>query len=179
MTSLLQDIAAHLGVVPVDRPTAVYRFFDADDQLLYVGITHSLGTRFVAHERSSAWWPLQRSVKVVWRDTRTAALEEERAAIRDEKPLCNVAGTRVREPRVRAQRLDPAVLAAIGLEVRVEIARAGISKTKVRKALGLSTQSLWSRLHGHTAFQDGELEQVADLLGIPVTRFFPAQEVTA
>jgi excinuclease UvrABC nuclease subunit len=174
MTSFAEHIARHLGITTTDRPTAVYRFYDVDDRLLYVGITYSLGARFRGHERLSPWWPKQRSVKIVWRDTRDEAATEERKAIREEAPLHNVAGTRVPRTRVRAQRLDPALREAIAREVRGEIARAGKSKREVREALALSTQSLWARYVGQIDFQEGELEALAEFLGIPVATFFPA-----
>jgi excinuclease UvrABC nuclease subunit len=165
-------IAEPVQGVTLVRPTAVYRFFNADDQLLYVGITFNLGARFNAHERSSAWWSHQRSVKVVWRDTRNEALAEESAAIQAEKPIHNVAGTRPPQVRIRKVRLDPSTREAIAREVRGEVARAGVSKRNVRESLGLSTQSLWERMTGQIAFTDEELYELADLLGISVTCFF-------
>lgn len=162
------------AVVAADRATAVYRFFDGDNRLLYVGITFNLGGRFRAHERSSQWWASQRSVRVVWRDARAEALAEEAAAIQAEKPIFNVAGTRAPTARVRADRLDPATRVAIAGEVRAEVARARMPKREIRDALGLSTQSLWQRMKGEIPFREEELNELADLLGISVACFYRA-----
>lgn len=173
----MTTFAEHLRSVAADRPTAVYRFYDADERLLYVGITFSLGLRFAQHERGSEWWPHQRSVKVVWRESRTLAADEERTAIREEKPLHNVSGTRV--PRPQRVRIDIEARKAIATEVRVEIARSGKSKREVREFLGVSRQAAWQRMVGVTYFPDEELHALAEFLGIPVSRFIPRQAVAA
>lgn len=161
--------AEHARNITADQPTAVYRFYDADERLLYVGITFHLGMRFAQHERSSEWWRFQRSVKVAWRDSRTVAAAEERTAIRSEKPLYNKSGTRV--PRPRRVQVDEETRKAIALEVRVEVARSGKTKREVREFLGVSRQAAWERMIGHTPFQDEELHALADFLRIPVSRF--------
>jgi predicted GIY-YIG superfamily endonuclease len=69
--------------------TAVYRFFDADDRLLYVGITHDTRTRWAWHKGNAAWWASQRRVVVAWHDSRDDALAEEYRAIRAEAPIWN------------------------------------------------------------------------------------------
>jgi len=166
MKTIAAPLVAH-------RPTAVYRFFDAEDRLLYVGITCNLGSRFQDHERRAQWWLDQRSVQVVWRDTRAEAAEEERIAILGEKPLYNIWGTRPPRERVRAERLDVATRQAIAAEVRAEVARAGKSKREVRELLGVSRQAAWQRMTGETPFQPDELIELAAFLGIPVDRFVP------
>lgn len=179
----MRTSTAHLAAISADRPTAVYRFYDGTGRLLYVGITHNLGSRFGSHERKAAWWVEQQSVVVVWRETRSAAAAEERAAIRAEGPLHNISGARAarreRQRLRRRERLDEAMRQAIGLEVRVEIARSGRSKREVREHLDLSTQSLWQRMVGRTEFRKEELDALAEFLGIPVSRFFPASAVAA
>lgn len=172
MTAVAESVGLPLAIT--ERPTAVYRFFDDDEHLLYVGITFNLGGRFRAHERSSEWWPHQRSVRIVWRDTRAEALAEESAAIRTEKPIFNVAGTRTPLARVRPDRIDPETRRAIAGEVRAEVARARMPKREIREALGLSTQSLWQRMKGEIPFRDEEMYELADLLGISVTCFYRA-----
>lgn len=69
--------------------TAVYRFYDADDRLLYVGITANTKVRWAWHKGNAAWWPDQRRVEVVWRETREQAAAEEHLAIRTERPAWN------------------------------------------------------------------------------------------
>jgi predicted GIY-YIG superfamily endonuclease len=71
----------------------LYRFYDADRQPLYIGITHTGDARLAAHRRRSEWWPQAEYIAVsVYRNW--AALEEaELAAIRAEHPPFNKAKT--------------------------------------------------------------------------------------
>lgn len=72
--------------------TALYRHYDADDRLLYVGITCNPESRGRDHRKtaSRALW-LDQAVRFtgVWYPTRAAAEEAERMAIRREHPLYN------------------------------------------------------------------------------------------
>lgn len=72
--------------------TALYRFYDADGRLLYVGITKNLKQRWYHHSVSQLWWPAVSRKEVEWWDTREAASVAEREAIRAERPLYNAAG---------------------------------------------------------------------------------------
>jgi len=76
--------------------TAVYRFFDAESQLLYVGITSSPRARFFQHRNSAAWWGEadHERTTIQWYGSRIEAVSVEAAAIRDEKPRFNISGTR-------------------------------------------------------------------------------------
>jgi predicted GIY-YIG superfamily endonuclease len=38
------------------KPLVLYRFFDQDDNLLYVGITNSPWTRFNQHRSDKSWF---------------------------------------------------------------------------------------------------------------------------
>lgn len=73
-----------------DRPTAVYRLFDADNVLLYVGITHDLKVRLPDHRCRKAWWPEVGHVSVDWCPDRSEALHQEARAVAFEKPRHNV-----------------------------------------------------------------------------------------
>lgn len=70
--------------------TTLYRFFDADGALLYVGITKNGAQRWHEHSKSKEWWGRVASTTVEHYDTRAAALDAERAAIVAERPLFNV-----------------------------------------------------------------------------------------
>jgi predicted GIY-YIG superfamily endonuclease len=69
--------------------TALYRFYDGDRRLLYVGITGQPRERWVAHRRKAVWWDLAAFVSVEIVPTSWQALDIERAAIRRERPLFN------------------------------------------------------------------------------------------
>jgi len=45
--------------------TQLYRHFDGDGVLLYVGITRKIGWRLLAHERNAGWWRDVRRIDVV------------------------------------------------------------------------------------------------------------------
>lgn len=73
-----------------DGSTDLYRFFDADDRLLYVGISFSAITRAAQHRTTANWWPDMVMMTVERFDTRQDALEAEREAIRTERPAYNI-----------------------------------------------------------------------------------------
>lgn len=67
----------------------VYRFYGADRQPLYIGVTTGSAVRWYGHRRESPWWPLAEYVAVSFYKTYEAAMEAERAAIRAEQPQFN------------------------------------------------------------------------------------------
>ena len=75
-----------------DRTHALYRFFDSDGALLYVGISCDPGVRFRQHRRDVPWWQLIRRIELEPRASRDEALSAEREAIRTERPRYNVHG---------------------------------------------------------------------------------------
>lgn len=72
------------------RVEAVYRLYDAQGRLLYIGQTRYLPDRLNAHSREAWWWPLVRRTKVSVFSNRFTAHAAEQAAIRDEAPAYNV-----------------------------------------------------------------------------------------
>jgi len=71
------------------RPQALYRFFDAEGSLLYVGITNALLTRLSSHERTKPWWADVTTVTVEHYEDRDSVLLAETAAIVLEGPAHN------------------------------------------------------------------------------------------
>lgn len=72
-------------------PTSLYRFYDRNDQLLYVGITVEIAARLDAHRRDKPWWREAAMVTLEHFETRADAELAERAAIKTEQPLWNIA----------------------------------------------------------------------------------------
>lgn len=72
------------------RPHALYRFFGANDELLYVGITCDLGRRMSRHAQDKPWWTEVRRTTVEHFDSRDAVLAAERSAVMSEAPAYNV-----------------------------------------------------------------------------------------
>jgi prevent-host-death family protein len=77
----------------MSKPAAVYRFWDASDTLLYIGMTEDPDTRFGNHESRKAWWPDVARKTIEWHDTRELAEAAENEAIRTEHALYNVTGS--------------------------------------------------------------------------------------
>lgn len=73
-----------------NRRHALYRFYDASDVLLYVGITVDPGARFKKHGSDKLWWSEVDRIGIDHFVTRLEALEAERKAIKSEQPLHNV-----------------------------------------------------------------------------------------
>lgn len=71
------------------EPTALYRFFDAAGQLLYVGVSGNTEHRWRQHAESKHWWSDVADKTTEWLNSRPEALDAERMAIRTEKPLHN------------------------------------------------------------------------------------------
>ena len=72
-----------------DRTWALYRYWDAEDRLLYIGIAGDLASRENGHIKSSVWMRLTARSAVVRLPSRRAALDAERKAIETEHPIFN------------------------------------------------------------------------------------------
>lgn len=76
-------------VPPPGMTTALYRPFDADDRLLYVGVTDEVGQRESSHRRRSSWVAFAVRTDVEWFPSRVEAERAEVRAITSERPLFN------------------------------------------------------------------------------------------
>lgn len=68
---------------------AVYRFYDANDRLLYVGISKDPMNRWQEH-MGRRWWADVVSYEVRWHPSRADARTEEKRAMADEDPVYNI-----------------------------------------------------------------------------------------
>lgn len=88
----------------------VYRFYDAEQQPLYTGISSCSAVRLDNHRRRSEWWPLAEYIAISVYASQGGAEEAERAALRKERPRFNKQGVNgpmrvllpVREPEEAA-----------------------------------------------------------------------------
>ena len=71
---------------------ALYRFYDAREELLYVGITDEPWRRWREHVRTKPWYPRVKHQAITWYEDKAAAEAAEREAIRSECPRFNIAG---------------------------------------------------------------------------------------
>ncbi len=70
--------------------TYLYRHFNADNELLYVGISLSALNRLGQHRDNSHWFDTISRVDIQKFDTKEEALSAETLAIREEKPRHNI-----------------------------------------------------------------------------------------
>jgi hypothetical protein len=77
------------------KPSCVYRLFDGDGVLLYVGMALRPDNRIVRH-RSKPWGHLIASCTESWYPNREQAKAAERSAIHHEDPVYNLARPRMR-----------------------------------------------------------------------------------
>lgn len=78
--------------------TDVYRAYDKDGALLYVGLTCDLANRLAQHKQSSSWFSEMARLSVQHFGTRREAARVEAQAIRDERPRYNVVTAADRRP---------------------------------------------------------------------------------
>jgi hypothetical protein len=72
--------------------TALYRLYDAEHDLLYVGISRKPEERFKAHEHDKRWWHCVRYVDLTWFESYPQARRAENAAHLSERPPYNGMG---------------------------------------------------------------------------------------
>ncbi|GGU13099.1 GIY-YIG nuclease family protein [Streptomyces violascens] len=157
---------------PTNRPpagvehgsaTALYRLYDSADRLLYVGVTKDPSTRFAAHRSDKPWWPQVARREETWHPTRNKACEAESAAIWNEAPLYNQAGTpqdnakrsvRQRANREQARTKGKVLRQANQLRrlVQARLVEAGAPERTARRA-GLMAERAYKEASG--AFPDG------------------------
>lgn len=78
----------------VDSGPAVYRCFDSDGALLYIGSSGCVAVRLATHRSSTPWWPDVDRVEVEAHDDVLSARRAEARAIATEQPRLNKVGTR-------------------------------------------------------------------------------------
>lgn len=84
--------------IDFNRRTALYRLFDSDERLLYVGIAFDPEARWEQHRKIRHWWPSVASKAVEWHETRGVAAEAEIAAIAAERPKWNTTHAPLPQP---------------------------------------------------------------------------------
>lgn len=73
------------------NPCYLYKHFDSDGNLLYVGISFSISQRISQHKKGSNWFADSGYVTILKFPSRSLAEEAEKKAIRFENPLHNIA----------------------------------------------------------------------------------------
>lgn len=70
--------------------TAVYRLFNSEGTLLYIGVARNPSERMKFHQQFKKWWAEVSRTTEEWFDSRALALGAEAVAIREECPLYNI-----------------------------------------------------------------------------------------
>lgn len=85
----------------VDRtgPTDLYRQYDKDENLLYIGISINARARHVQHKVSSEWVAEVATIRIENYSTRADAEKAEREAIANERPLYNSQHATYKRPK--------------------------------------------------------------------------------
>lgn len=80
------------GATTSPKPTmqTLYRMFDADGQLLYVGISVNPMSRMKHHASAQPWWEEVSGIDLEKYATRDQVMEAERRAVENENPRYNV-----------------------------------------------------------------------------------------
>jgi len=88
--------------------TSLYRHFNGEGKLLYVGVSLSTIQRLGQHKEHSDWFESIARVSIEHFDTREEALEAERLAIFRERPLHNINHKYSAEKRCKATATEQA-----------------------------------------------------------------------
>ncbi len=75
----------------MSSPTDLYRFYSAENELLYVGVSWNVESRWHDHLCKKEWWPDVERATIEHFSTRHAAECAEKQAIRREFPIWNIA----------------------------------------------------------------------------------------
>lgn len=78
-----------MATIVAPQPTSVYRYYDVDDLLIYVGITSRGMTRNREHNATKEWWPYVSRQEVEHFGSRERAAERERSLIHAFRPPFN------------------------------------------------------------------------------------------
>ncbi len=93
--------------------TSLYRHFDKDGALLYVGVSFNPFVRSQGHSNGSVWFERISRIEIEQFETRDAALDAEFNAIQKERPLYNKAGQRFDIPATPNKGMSGRELASI------------------------------------------------------------------
>jgi predicted GIY-YIG superfamily endonuclease len=95
-----------------EQTHALYRFFDAGGDLLYVGITNDPGRRWGRHANDKPWWHEVDHIEIERYPDRESVLAAEQKATKEERPKYNVVHKPVElSPTIVEDRPAPGVCA--------------------------------------------------------------------
>jgi hypothetical protein len=143
--------------VPLSWETGLYRLYDADMRLLYVGISISPEGRMEEHARTKPWWSDVAYRSVEWFENGVLAREIETAVISSERPLHNYVDNKIPPQRVelgsdgdlraaadhfQETRRQADQARATLYRMVVDARRAGMSRAEIIRTTGLNGQTV-------------------------------------
>lgn len=141
----------------------LYRFFDKDDRLLYVGISVSSAQRLSQHRSSQGWWRQVARMEVSHLDCERREAEQiEASVIKTERPLHNIRHNGYTpRPKMRDEPIE-----AVGLLKRGEVVALGMRDGRCFIGLVTYLESMFVTLALYSFFT-GQFD--ARKIGIRVT----------
>jgi predicted GIY-YIG superfamily endonuclease len=155
----------------MDERTALYRLYDDEGRLLYVGITRDPEKRFAQHAATKYWWKWVKRRRVEWFDRRSSARAAEEMAIKVGNPDYNIEHARARAVAPLSVSMNVAEMEGLEMLMRL-VHRPGTREVSPAFVLGsLLTRELNARglfgkehcYHSYLGWPDGlTLEGVSD-----------------
>lgn len=125
--------------------TKLYRHFDSNKKLLYVGISLNSVARLAQHRDAAHWFEDIATVTIETFSTREEALAAERNAIINENPVCNINHKRTIKQIEEEEKLRAVEFAQKGkfqLLTKYVSYRLAYKLDEVRNLLGMSNKQL-------------------------------------
>lgn len=132
------------------KPCELYRHFDADGRLLYVGIAWCTTERLMGHKSGSHWFGQITRIEIERFPTRRGALDAETTAITNENPVFNIQsevrrGSNCLSDEAKAEKREWARRAlAAGVKVRANAALGALKATALAAEQGDFERARWS-----------------------------------
>lgn len=79
-----------IGYPRSEQPSQMYRLFDAEDRVIYIGSTGNAEQRIATHRNTMWWGPTIHRVQIETFPNREAAMLAEREAVQTEFPRWNI-----------------------------------------------------------------------------------------
>ena len=133
------------NVVQIDdaQKSCLYRHFDKDGKLLYIGISLSPFVRTRSHRYDSDWFESVAQITIEWHETRESALDAECLAIFLEQPKFNTMSSLERLRTFFCPLSDRPIKREIatGDDFTALHERLGISRNKLCEMIGIAPNS--------------------------------------
>lgn len=126
------------------QPTKLYRCFNDEGRLLYVGISVAAFARLQQHVESSRWMDDVTVVTIQTYPSREEAMYAERMAVRFEKPVHNKAHAIRPEPPVRYEmpKMPPPEAPVVRPQTEILHNRVSLNMNEAAQVLGVSRSTV-------------------------------------